>query len=1025
MADDFHPWTDDEFDEDAFLESWAEADRQAAAVLREECADVLRTPAPARDLERAASQLRDGLRRRGHAPTYEYVRRACGWSGVPDLDDTDLWLIAVASTISPREDPGVPSEDESVLMALEHADWFGLVAGLERRGVGAELDAGLVAHDIDELTDGDAPCDEGDKGVLEHALLVLAPLWVGLGVLDTHKRLTPLGRWGLPRALLRVWEGGNAGPLPELDPSDDLDAEARQKVVGLLAQRPRTVEELRRELAKQSVFVDADRLERALGWPIEGYEFHDGVWGHLPTIAEGLVVTHPVSEEEIGLGVLAADFDLAPFIHLADEPLPYAGGGDLRARYAASDLPMPTDSGVALLGPDDWLAGIGPGNLVALRYAGGQVTLEQMESDPSHDADVAAALVHAAREAARRNEEDPESDGPGVAVSDVVWDLLRDHPEALRAPRPPISEMLAESELEVDRGYVGLPGTDWEEAPDFLPEKDQETYREWSRATRSLGRDEQVPEGDLRGLAAGLHGLLLDLIAVQVTDHPGLGPLLERIVEAADETTVAGPLYLRARAAEGRGDVEAWIAALEAVLRADPTHREGAGDLADLRALTGDAHEALRLYRVAAVDEQGPELRALRPLLSPPEGEVGRNKPCACGSGKKYKLCHGRTDRHPLSTRSPWLWSKVVGFAQRGARRRNMLEWASLFSGEAPDSRRTVLTALGDGFVHDTAIFDGGMLDEFLDVVGSLLPEDEHGLATGWATTPRRLVEVTRVLPMRGVQGRDLLTEEELEVRDRQITTQVQAKDLLYGRPLDDGSGVLRFFSDPLMVPRMLRGRLLDLLRSDAPVVDIVGLLRSGGAPSELRNTEGHQLVDCTARYDVADPERLWSVLAAQHEADGQQIMVGMPAAGGGMTIRGTFTRDGDRFAVRTNSLERLRDLQAIFLVADPDARLVDESTRPIELPTDLPRQPSSPSQSPPTDLPPDLVEQVIRGQEEQWLSNPVPALAGRTPREAAADPELRGDLEALLDDFEWTDRRSPLALTMDVARLRETLGLR
>jgi preprotein translocase subunit SecA len=26
------------------------------------------------------------------------------------------------------------------------------------------------------------------------------------------------------------------------------------------------------------------------------------------------------------------------------------------------------------------------------------------------------------------------------------------------------------------------------------------------------------------------------------------------------------------------------------------------------------------------------------------EQRVGRNDPCPCGSGKKYKLCHGRID---------------------------------------------------------------------------------------------------------------------------------------------------------------------------------------------------------------------------------------------------------------------------------------------------------------------------------------------------------------------------------------------
>jgi preprotein translocase subunit SecA len=29
--------------------------------------------------------------------------------------------------------------------------------------------------------------------------------------------------------------------------------------------------------------------------------------------------------------------------------------------------------------------------------------------------------------------------------------------------------------------------------------------------------------------------------------------------------------------------------------------------------------------------------------------KVGRNDPCPCGSGKKYKKCHGRTEAQPMA----------------------------------------------------------------------------------------------------------------------------------------------------------------------------------------------------------------------------------------------------------------------------------------------------------------------------------------------------------------------------------------
>jgi len=69
---------------------------------------------------------------------------------------------------------------------------------------------------------------------------------------------------------------------------------------------------------------------------------------------------------------------------------------------------------------------------------------------------------------------------------------------------------------------------------------------------------------------------------------------------------------------------------------------------------TPDDESALRERRCIACGEVLPEDRLVRFVVSP-DGEVipetvvregpkiGRNDPCPCGSGKKYKKCHGAT----------------------------------------------------------------------------------------------------------------------------------------------------------------------------------------------------------------------------------------------------------------------------------------------------------------------------------------------------------------------------------------------
>ena len=61
-----------------------------------------------------------------------------------------------------------------------------------------------------------------------------------------------------------------------------------------------------------------------------------------------------------------------------------------------------------------------------------------------------------------------------------------------------------------------------------------------------------------------------------------------------------------------------------------------------------------------------------------------------------------------------------------------------------------------------------------------------------------------------------------------------------------------------------------------------------------------------------------------------------------------------------------------------------------------------------------------IAQYETSWVDSPIPALRGLTPRQAAADPTRREDLERLLAEFPSTG--SPLH--MDAQRLRQLLDL-
>ena len=58
------------------------------------------------------------------------------------------------------------------------------------------------------------------------------------------------------------------------------------------------------------------------------------------------------------------------------------------------------------------------------------------------------------------------------------------------------------------------------------------------------------------------------------------------------------------------------------------------------------------------------------------------------------------------------------------------------------------------------------------------------------------------------------------------------------------------------------------------------------------------------------------------------------------------------------------------------------------------------------------------------WVDESIPALGGLTPREAAAKPSAREQLDLLVRDMENHESRLPAEERYDFNRLRNELGL-
>ncbi|WP_433254778.1 hypothetical protein ACQPYK_13435 [Streptosporangium sp. CA-135522] len=258
-------------------------------------------------------------------------------------------------------------------------------------------------------------------------------------------------------------------------------------------------------------------------------------------LSEGAVLTHLVTRAELAAGALSAVDDLRLWARLADgDGVPLAGGGRVRTVVQAGEP--------SLKGPDGWLAGVAPQDVVALRLRDGTLELSTVTLT-GFPADRAIRVVREfgeqALDALRAFAEGLEP-SPGASIDVVVLELLMKAPETFADPLPPLAPLLREASLELRGGRVGIVGAPWDtgSVADLAPldvirlalvRSALRTYGEGadlSKAITYLSRSEAV----------------LARIADEVEREP-LGPGL---IEALPRTEPAA-LLLIARSAEGEG----------------------------------------------------------------------------------------------------------------------------------------------------------------------------------------------------------------------------------------------------------------------------------------------------------------------------------------------------------------------------------------------------------------------------------------------------------------------------------------
>jgi len=210
----------------------------------------------------------------------------------------------------------------------------------------------------------------------------------------------------------------------------------------------------------------------------------------------------------------------------------------------------------------------------------------------------------------------------------------------------------------------------------------------------------------------------------------------------------------------------------------------------------------------------------------------------------------------------------------------------------------------------------------------------------------------------------------------------------------------------------------------------------TAATPPKLHNTDGDPLMLTTDHFTFQAPARAKVLLALETieglvpPEDGDSDGYSFVRPGNPMhkswdnTIIGRASVGVDGLTVETNSVKRADGLRKLVegagrgLIrhrarehADPTSKAAPRGAVPRERPVPGPEEI-------------EVVREFKKAHYQSWLDDPVPALGGKTPREATRSERGRAEVDLLLRTMEHSEQRAAPGARFDFAELRRELDL-
>ena len=447
----------------------------------------------------------------------------------------------------------------------------------------------------------------------------------------------------------------------------------------------------------------------------------------------GTMWSHRLTSEEIETRSIVLDPDLSVLATVAE-----ADGGlhdhferllelrsepDPQGGRAASPLRRRI-----LQGPEDWMRGLEPGQLILCVVVDGSWTHAPISREPKAPTSAQVAAILAEIEAAAPGE---VYDGAPRNIDALQLAGLRD---GWWPPvgGPPFGELIAAAGLTTDGPDVGGEGA-WAR------------FEEIGDLIAPIARNDDLDEGEMSTLVEMMRAWdawpatpLPRSVAQRLGQHP---EVIERLANELRErdpdpevvtgfltsTETAGSLAAAAVWALGHRDLVGAERLARSAASKDANLWPALEVLAEIEACRGDLRQVVALLQRSRLPDDE-ELLDARRRLALFEPDVGRNEPCPCGSGRKFKQCHLGKGALPDGEEAAWLMERARRYLSRTAPPTYLDELVR--EAEAVPGAAVNPQLVED--VLDVALFEDDWLRRFLDDRGPLLTPTCLALGRRW-----------------------------------------------------------------------------------------------------------------------------------------------------------------------------------------------------------------------------------------------------------------------------------------------------